>query len=404
MSATFSYKAIDGAGKATSGTLSADSRGAAMDEMTRRGLTPVAIEEHAAAATGLMGRGRRVSAAAVDAFTRELANLLAAGVPLGKALQIIAREASSAAEKTQREAIRDAVVDGEPLAEALARHPRSFPTVYVAMVRAGEMGGFLDVVLNQIADFRAREADLVGRVRAALVYPALLAVMTVLVLAACLVFFIPQFAGFFEEYGAELPVLTRAIMAASEAVLSPWSLAVLVVLAIAGLWATRTLATQSGRRWRDRMMLRLPMVGTVLARFALVRFCRMLGTLLGAGVPLIGALRVAREALGNQTLSDVVEQAIERVQHGESLAKSLGEARQLFPASVTEMVAVAEETGRLDGELTRLANSFEGELDRRLRTLVAMAEPAMLVIMAAVVGTVVVGMLMPILTLQDLIQ
>ncbi|MEX0744630.1 MAG: type II secretion system F family protein [Phycisphaeraceae bacterium] len=403
MSGTFSYTAIDPAGRSKSGTLMAESRHAAMEEVARLGLTPVALEEQAASA-GLLRRGQRVSAAAVDTFTRELANLLAAGIPLGRALQIIAREASTAAEKAQREAIRDTVVDGEPLAEALARHPRSFPPVYVAMVRAGEMGGFLDVVLNQIAEFRSREADLLGRVRAALVYPALLAVMTVLVLALCLVFFIPQFTGFFEEYGAELPVLTRVIVAASEAVLSPWSLAVLVVLALAALWAARTLATPAGRRWGDRTLLRLPMVGTVLARFALVRFCRMLGTLLGAGVPLIGALRVAREALGNQTLSDVVEQAIHRVQHGESLAKSLAEARQLFPASVTEMVAVAEETGRLDGELTRLANSFEGELDRRLRTLVAMAEPAMLVIMAAVVGTVVVGMLLPILTLQDLIQ
>ncbi|MEX0653813.1 MAG: type II secretion system F family protein [Phycisphaeraceae bacterium] len=403
MSGTFSYTAIDPAGRSKSGTLMAESRHAAMEEVARLGLTPVALEEQAASA-GLLRRGQRVSAAAVDTFTRELANLLAAGIPLGRALQIIAREASTAAEKAQREAIRDTVVDGEPLAEALARHPRSFPPVYVAMVRAGEMGGFLDVVLNQIADFRTREADLLGRVRAALVYPALLAVMTVAVLVLCLVFFIPKFTGFFEEYGAQLPLLTRVIVAASEMVLSPWSLLVGLVLGLAGFWAQRTLATPAGRRWRDQTALRLPLFGTVMARFALVRFCRMLGTLLGAGVPLIGALRVAREALGNQTLSDVVEQAIERVQQGESLAIALGEARELFPASVTEMVAVAEETGRLDGELVRLANSFEGELDRRLRTLVAMAEPAMLVIMAAVVGTVVVGMLLPILSLQDLIQ
>ncbi|MEX2389658.1 MAG: type II secretion system F family protein [Phycisphaeraceae bacterium] len=403
MSGTFSYTAIDPAGRSKSGTLMAESRHAAMEEVARLGLTPVALEEQAASA-GLLRRGQRVSAAAVDTFTRELANLLAAGIPLGRALQIIAREASTAAEKSQREAIRDTVVDGEPLAEALARHPRSFPPVYVAMVRAGEMGGFLDVVLNQIADFRTREADLLGRVRAALVYPALLAVMTVAVLVLCLVFFIPKFTGFFEEYGAQLPLLTRVIVAASEMVLSPWSLLVGLVLGLAGFWAQRTLATPAGRRWRDQTALRLPLFGTVMARFALVRFCRMLGTLLGAGVPLIGALRVAREALGNQTLSDVVEQAIERVQQGESLAIALGEARELFPASVTEMVAVAEETGRLDGELVRLANSFEGELDRRLRTLVAMAEPAMLVIMAAVVGTVVVGMLLPILSLQDLIQ
>ena len=154
----------------------------------------------------------------------------------------------------------------------------------------------------------------------------------------------------------------------------------------------------------DRATLRLPGVGRVVARFALVRFCRMLGTLVGAGVPLVAALRVAKAAIGNQTLADTVTYATEEVQRGAPLARSLAASPQLFPVSVTEMVAVAEETGRLDKELIRLATAYEAELDRQLRMLVALAEPALLLIMAGLIGTVVIGMLLPVFTLQDLIR
>jgi type II secretory pathway component PulF len=154
----------------------------------------------------------------------------------------------------------------------------------------------------------------------------------------------------------------------------------------------------------ERFMLKTPVLGTVAARFALVRFCRMLGTLVGAGVPLVTSLRVAREAIGNQTLADTVTHAIEEVQRGSALSKSLAGNALLFPASVIEMISVAEETGRLDQELVRLSVSYEGDLDRNLRMLVALAEPLLLMVMAAIVGTIVVGMLLPVFTLQDLIK
>jgi type II secretory pathway component PulF len=177
------------------------------------------------------------------------------------------------------------------------------------------------------------------------------------------------------------------------------------VAAIAVFFAVKRLAeTESGRRSLDRILLKIPMVGHIVARFALVRFLRMLGTLLSAGVGLIAALRVAKEAIGNQILTDVVATAIGQVQEGASLAKSLSASAKLFPPSVAEMIAVAEETGRLDKELMRMSVSLEGDLDRRLRILVALAEPLLLFVMAAVIGTIVVGMLLPLFQLQDLVH
>ena len=183
-----------------------------------------------------------------------------------------------------------------------------------------------------------------------------------------------------------------------------YGLIVAAVVVVAVFMIRRAFTTESGRRAIERTMLKMPGFGKVAARFALVRFCRMLGTLVAAGVPLISSLKVAREALGNQTLADAVSHAIDEVQRGASLARSLAACPELFPASVVEMVTVAEETGRLDKELIRLSATFENDLDRQLRMLVALAEPALLFVMAGIIGTVVVGMLLPVFTLQELIQ
>jgi type II secretory pathway component PulF len=300
-------------------------------------------------------------------------------------------------------AVHDDVVGGISLAEALEKWPKVFSTVYVAMVRAGEAGGFLHVVLQQIADFRTQEQELKGKVKAAMVYPCVLGLLAVAVLIFLLTFFIPRFSGIFKEFGGALPWLTQVIVALSQGIMKYGLIAGGVVVA-AVVAFRRAQSTQGGRRAIERAFLRIPGVGKVIARFALVRFCRMLGTLAGAGVPLVSSLKVAKEALGNQTLADTVEHAITEVQRGASLAKSLANSAQLFPPSVVEMITVAEETGRLDKELTRLSVTFEADLDRELRMLVALAEPIMLFVMAGVIGTVVVGMLLPVFNLQDLMH
>ncbi len=401
----FFYTAIDSSGNRVSGTVSAPSRAVVLEEVRLRGLRPVSIEEkqHEEQQAGGGGIPGRISQASVESFTRELANLLTAGVPLSKALDIVAREAAQPAARRRWSEIRDEVMGGSSLAAALSRWPELFSPVYVAMVRAGETGGFLNTVLEQIAEFRSREQDLKGRVKAALVYPSLLACLAAGVLAFLLVFFIPRFASIFSDFGGSLPGLTHAIMAAS-GWLMKHGIALAASVAVCAVVARRALESEAGQRIFERVVLRIPGVGRVTARFALVRFCRMLGTLLAAGVPLVTSLTVAREAVGNRTLADTVTRAIDDVKAGSSLARSLGTGNRLFPAAVSEMIAVAEESGRLDAELVRIASAYEADLDRHLRMLVAVIEPALLFIMAAIVGTVVVGMLLPVFTLQELIR
>ena len=402
----FTYKAIDAAGAKASGTVSAHTRPAALEQVAREGLVPVSIHEQRPpdkVQTGLsLGRGR-VPQTVVEAFHRELANLLTAGVPMMRALNILCRETSHPVAKKQWSAVQDDVAGGTSLADAMSKWPRSFPPVYVAMVKAGETGGFLDVVLMQIADFQSRQRSLMSKVRSSFAYPAVLAVLAVGVLAFLLTYFIPRFSSLFMEFGGALPRLTRAIVAVSQAAVD-YGLIIVLTLVMIAVVTRRVLRSPSGRRMAERAILRLPAVGAIVANFALVRFCRMLGTLLGAGVPLVVSLRVAREAIGNETLADTVGKAIEQVRQGGSLARSLAGSEKLFPASVIEMIAVAEEASRLDTELKRLALVYEEELDRRLRTLVSLAEPILLFVMAGIVGTIVVGMVLPVFTLQELIR
>jgi type II secretory pathway component PulF len=240
-------------------------------------------------------------------------------------------------------------------------------------------------------------------VTAATVYPAILAVMGVAILIFLMTFFIPRFSSIFQEFGESLPALTRYIVAISHIVGNYWVLLlVAVVLAVIGV--RRAMQNTEGRRVIERLFLRLPMLGTILARFALVRFCRMLGTLVGAGVPLVTSLKVANEAIGNQTLSDALDETVKKVRNGAALSAGMAGCPQLFPPSVIEMVSVAEATGRLDQELMRLSTAYEEELDRRLSMLVAQAEPALLFIMAILVGLVIMGMLLPVFNLQELIR
>ena len=404
--ATWAYVAVDRTGRTATGTAPAESRAAAIDAVVRRGLSPLSVEPaDGAAAHRLLPRakGPRVPARAVEAFTRELANLLAAGLPLSRALALLKREATHPGAKAAWAKVYDDVTGGAALADALAGFPGVFPDVYVAMVRAGESGGFLHVVLQQIADFRQREKDLLGKVKSAMIYPVALTVVASGVMVFLLTFFIPRFRVIFEQFGEKLPLLTRVVVSLSGWLLT-WGPLLALALVVGAVALRRWLSTARGRRQAELGVLATPVLGTLVARFALVRFARMLGTLVGAGVPLVAALRTAREAIGNQVLSDAVGKAIEDVQHGEPLSRALSAEPRLFPAAVVEMVSVAEETGRLSEELVRMSVTYESDLDRLLRMTVALAEPLLLIIMAALIGTVVVSMLLPVFTLQDMIN
>lgn len=427
----FQYRALQPDGTIAEGQIEAGGRQEALRQMDTRRLRTISLVERGAgpgpAAAGRRpsaapgngsglaageggepirfgwGGGNRITARMLENFTRLLSSLLAAGVPLSRALVILFKEASTPAARAKWKEIHDLVVDGMSLADAMGRSPGTFPRVYVAMVEAGETGGFLDVVLGQIADFQAREKEMRSKVLTALLYPAILLVLALGVLVFLLVFFIPRFQGIFAGFGAKLPLLTQWIVGTSEGLRS-YGLFGAVGLVVAGVLLRTWLVSPAGRRSWEGAILRLPVVGWLVAQFAMARFCRMLGTLLGAGVPLVNGLNVARRSLGNQILVDAVADSIDRVKEGKALGASLAECRTLFPGSVLEMISVAEESGRLDRELVRIAEVTEGDLDRQLKTAVALAEPLMLFGIAGFIGTIFIGMVIPIFTLQDYIK
>jgi type II secretory pathway component PulF len=405
----FVYKAIQASGAVAEGRIEVAGRQEAFRQLEQRGLKPISLTEAANGAepgriASLASRRRkRVPHRALENFTRQLSSLLAAGVPLSRALTILCKETSTPAAAEEWKRVHDMVVDGTALAEAMAQSPQTFPRVYTAMVHAGETGGFLDIVLGQIAEFQSREKEIRGRVMSALIYPCVLLVLAVGVLIFLLTFFIPRFQKLFSDFGGTLPLLTRAIIKVSD-ILTSYGPLVAVALVIGFLMVRSWLRSEQGRRSWEQFILRLPIIGSLTSRFAMSRFTRMLGTLIGSGVPLISALRVARESLGNQLLIDAVGQSIDRVKQGEGLAASLLDCKGLFPESVLEMVAVAEETGKLDSELVRVAAVTEVDLDRQLKTAVSLAEPLLLFMMAAFIGTIFVGMVIPIFTIQEYIK
>ena len=430
----FAYKAMQHDGVLTEGLLDASNRQEAMRQVEGRGLKPIKLAESGAGAApkkpslarvseknpangsgtveassprgsstlSFGGRGK-ITPRMLENFTRLLSSLLAAGVPFSRALVILHRESAEPVAKAKWKEIHDLVIDGMSLSKAMERSPETFPRVYTAMVEAGETGGFLDLVLAQIADFQAREKELKSKVMTALMYPIILLILALGVLIFLLVFFIPRFQTVFAGFNAQLPLITQLIVKTSELVRGYglfFAAAVIVAIISLRSW----FKSPKGRRSWEGMLLKLPQIGPLIAQFAMARFCRMLGTLLQAGVPLISALNVARRSIGNQVLIDAVSESIDRVKEGKPLGKSLAQNRELFPGAIVEMISVAEESGKLDVELMRIATVTEGDLDRQLKAVVALAEPVMLFVIAAFIGTIFIGMVIPIFSLQDHIK
>jgi type IV pilus assembly protein PilC len=415
----FAYKALQNDGALMEGILDASNRQEAMRQVERRGLKPIKLSESASGAApkkssvpgeapaangGISFGGKgKITPRMLENFTRLLSSLLAAGVPFSRALVILHRESAEPVAKAKWKEIHDLVIDGMSLSKAMERSPETFPRVYVAMVEAGETGGFLDLVLGQIADFQAREKELKSKVMTALMYPAILLFLAICVVIFLMVFFIPRFQKIFAGFNAELPLITQIIVQTSQFVRS-YGLFIGAGLLVGFISLRTWLNSPTGRRAWEGILLKLKLVGPLVAQFAMARFCRMLGTLLSAGVPLISALNVARRSIGNQVLIDAVSDSIDRVKEGKPLGKSLAQNRSLFPGAIVEMISVAEESGKLDVELMRIATVTEGDLDRQLKAAVSFAEPVLLFLIAAFIGTIFIGMVIPIFSLQDHIK
>ncbi len=395
----FSYVARDLSGNRVTGRLQAATQHEALALLDAKALFPLEVQEAKQRARG----GRRIKAALVSVMYGQLADLLRSGVPLLRSLEVLGRQASNAALAAVLEDIHRQVQDGQPLPAAMARHPKVFGEMAISMVRAGSEGGFLEDALERVAEFTEQQDDLKGRTMGALAYPMVLAVVGTLIVTVLLVFFVPKFAPMFDRLRSRgsLPWLTDALLDSSAFAQRYWWIAAACIIGLAAFYRVKT-STEAGRLWRDNIKLKIPLVGDIFRNFAVARFCRVLGTLLRNGVPILRSLEISREAVGNRVLSDAVGTATENITAGESLAKPLSSCGH-FPTSVVEMISVAEESNTLDRVLIDIADGLERRTWRQLDLFVRLLEPAMLFLVAGMVMLLAVALLLPVVTMSTAI-
>lgn len=344
--------------------------------------------------------GGRVPAQLVTEFTTQLATLSAAGIPIVKALTILEGQTRPGPFKNVLAALVEDVSAGTALSEAMAKHPQCFDTLYSSMVKAGEAGGVLDAILNRLAAFREKAATIRAKIKGALIYPAVVAVVAVAVVSAVIVFVIPKFEEIFDSFGAELPAITRLLLDTSRFTISYWYIVFGVPF---GLVMGHFALMRRGGPYRYRvhkLLLRAPALGPVIAKANIAGFSRTFGTLIEAGVPHLDALSIVRDTTGNAVLVEGVEQIRKVVREGEGIARPMGESG-VFDDLVVNMVDVGEATGELDKMLLKVADAYDVAVDRRIDALFKVIEPALLLVMAVVVGFIVVALFMPLMTIMS---
>jgi type II secretory pathway component PulF len=396
----FAYIARDNTGRKVSGTISAPNRRDVLSSLDQQSLFPVEVQEADVGSMMRAVRGRKVKAQLMAVTYAQLADLLRSGVPLLRSLEVIKNQTSHPSLKEVLEQVHASVEEGTTLADAMQAQPRAFSEMAISMVRAGGEGGFLEDALARVAQFTEQQQELKARTQGALAYPVFLAVVGVTVVTVLIVFFVPKFKDLFQrlEERGELPGITTFLLGTSE-LLAKWGWLVVIVLVAAGLYARNLLATEDGRLWSDRLKIRLPVIGSVFLSLAVARFCRVLGTLLHNGVPILRSLEISSEAAGNRILSAAINEAGENLSAGQALAKPLA-ASGYFPPEVVEMIAVAEESNTLETVLTNISDSLERRTFRRLDLLVRLIEPMMLLLLAGAVLVVVIALLLPVLKMS----
>ena len=398
----FTYVALGSAGDRSTGTLTAGSERDVAAMLDARGLFPVEVAAvRSAAAPGRFGGG--VSGKHLAIFYAQLSDLLHAGVPLLRSLELLEKQSPNKRLGGALKEVRLKVADGTGLAQAMALHPGVFDELGVSMVRAGQEGGFLEDVLKRTADFVEHQNDLKSKVIGSLAYPAFLAVAGFLVLNALVIFVVPNFEQVFEKQrdAGTLPTLTQYLLAFSHFTQS-WAGVLTAVAAVAGVVVFVRWVRGAGRTWADGMRLRLPLLGKVFTALALSRFTRILGTMLHNGIPILRALAIAKDSTGNRVLSAAIAKSAENITAGQKLADPLRRSKY-FPTDVVEMIAIAEEANSLEKVLIDIADGLERRTARNLEVAVKLLEPIMLLVMAAAVLLVVAGLLMPIMNMGNTI-
>jgi general secretion pathway protein F/type IV pilus assembly protein PilC len=395
----FNYTARDQAGQMVTGTITAASSREAATALAGRMVFPLTVAD---AGVGVeFSRVHRVPATMLSMAYGQMADLLRSGVPLLRAIDVVEKQTSHAGLKAILVEIHRRVEDGSTLADAMARFEKVLGEMAVSMVRAGGEGGFLEDALSRVAQFTETQDDLKKRTMGAIAYPAFLAVVGTIIVVVLVVFFVPKFADLFQQLRdkGELPAVTEWLLNTS-AFMRRWGVVLLAGLIGGGWWLRRWLQTDAGRWWADRWRIRLPLVGPVFLGLAVARFCRVFGTLLHNGVPILRSLEISQGAAGNRVLAAAISHATENISAGQSLAGPLGASGQ-FPPVVVEMIAVAEQANNLETVLLSVADSLERTTWRRLDLTVRLIEPMMLLMLAAVILVLVIALLLPVIKMSQ---
>ncbi len=399
--ARFRYTALDRSGRQVAGEIAAEN----LEEVKRRlrdmGYFPSQIDQAAHAALGRpaeVRRRRRISGTDIVVVTRQLADMAAARLPMFRSLTVVVEQAGSSALRDLVEQIRNDVQQGRPLSEALQRHPRYFPDLYVNMVRAGETSGHLDAVLLRLAEFLEKSMRRRSQVISALLYPAVLITVAIGAVAFIIGFLIPKLSALFEEMEQTLPLITQVLLGIADVLSATWWALIIFVVALvlSVRWYART---EAGREALDLLTLRLPMLGPIWHKMAVSRLARTLGTMLGGGVPILTALEIAGNAVGNRPMSRAVGAARGEVQEGTGIAAAF-EHSGAFPPLLVHMAGVGEETGQLPEMMARVADSLDFEVDSTLGRLTTLLEPFVIIVMGLIVGFIVLAVLLPIFQLN----
>jgi type IV pilus assembly protein PilC len=401
--ATYVFKAMDLTGAKATGEVEAESKQSVSDQLKARGLIVLDIKDKAGSKELKLPFTGRIKAGDLTIMTRQLATMVSSGMTILRALYVLEAQTENKALAEVLVKVRKDVEAGLPLSDALERHPKTFSPLFVAMTRAGETGGLLETALARVADQLEAEDSLRRQVKSAMVYPIVVLTFAFAVLIGLVVFIVPVFVGVFEQFGGDLPAITKLTVGLSDLITGRWYL---MIAGVAGVvWAFRKWKTSTaGRRQWDRFRLRIPMkIGDIVQKIALARWSRTLSALLKAGVPILQALEITGRTAGNTVVDEAMSGVIDSVKRGGTIAAPLKEA-PVFPGMVTHMVGVGEETGALDQMLTKIADFYEDQVAAAVKSLTSILEPIMLVFVGGVVGFIVISMYLPLFKVYDQIK
>ncbi|MBR7119873.1 MAG: type II secretion system F family protein [Lentisphaeria bacterium] len=405
----YTYTAMNAQGKELKGKINAASEEAAIADLKAKGLFPTSIKAAAAAVTTKKKKGGGFNVALgpvvvkkkdLTVFTRQLAILLDAGLPLIRSLRTLEKQSKNPALKIVVGQTADTVEGGATFAESLAQNPKSFDKLYLNMVRAGEASGAMEIILDRLASFMEKASRIAGKVKSAMIYPIVILSLATLTLIGMMIFIVPNFAKIFQDLlgpKEPLPAITQGLIFVSNTLVSNWYFYVGGVVAIVVIYKI-IVSFKYGKWGRDWVVYNMPIFGDLVSKTAISRFGRTLGTLMSSGVPVLGALAIVRETSGNEVVATAIQKVHDAVRDGDGISKPLGDTK-IFPEMVISMVEVGEETGKLPEMLTKIADTYDEEVDNAVSALTSLIEPLMIVLLAGVVGTIVIALFMPLTTI-----